>query len=224
MTTQEFSLEFDILYNNIMSNAAPGLNLYEKSVFLTQAQERLVHSLYRGEGELHGIETTEETAQVLKEIITTSTLPIIKDEVLLPSNLLYILREEVDIPKDRITCNTITFSEVIPATTDTISRLLKNPFKGIKAGIFLRLLEGNKAKLYGNYEAKNYRVTYLRRPNPIILEDLPTESIENEDGSISDIRLSINGISNKTECELNHILHRRILDIAVQLAKISWRS
>ena len=38
MTTQEFSNEFDILYNNIMSNSAPGLNEYEKSIFLTQAQ------------------------------------------------------------------------------------------------------------------------------------------------------------------------------------------
>ena len=37
MTTQEFSLEFDILYNNITSNQAPGLTEYEKSVFLTKA-------------------------------------------------------------------------------------------------------------------------------------------------------------------------------------------
>lgn len=37
MTPDEFSNEFDILYNNIMSNKAPGLNVYEKSVFLTIA-------------------------------------------------------------------------------------------------------------------------------------------------------------------------------------------
>jgi len=37
MTTGEFSNEFDLLYNNIMSNSAPGLNEYEKSVFLTKA-------------------------------------------------------------------------------------------------------------------------------------------------------------------------------------------
>lgn len=37
MSTQEFSNEFDVLYNNIMSNAAPGLDGYEKSVFLTKA-------------------------------------------------------------------------------------------------------------------------------------------------------------------------------------------
>ena len=42
MDIKEFSAEFDILYNNITSNIAPGLTEYEKSVFLTQAQEQLV--------------------------------------------------------------------------------------------------------------------------------------------------------------------------------------
>jgi hypothetical protein len=37
MSVNEFSREFDILYNNIMSNAAPGIDDYEKSVFLTKA-------------------------------------------------------------------------------------------------------------------------------------------------------------------------------------------
>lgn len=46
MTTSEFSNEFDILYNNISSNAAPGVTEYEKSVFLTMAQEELVKEIY----------------------------------------------------------------------------------------------------------------------------------------------------------------------------------
>jgi hypothetical protein len=37
MTTSEFSNQFDVLYNNITSNQAPGLDEYEKSVFLTKA-------------------------------------------------------------------------------------------------------------------------------------------------------------------------------------------
>ena len=48
MTNKEFSYEFDILYNNIMSNQAPGLDDYEKSVFLTKAQENIVLELYSG--------------------------------------------------------------------------------------------------------------------------------------------------------------------------------
>lgn len=42
MTTREFSDEFDVLFNNIMSNQAPGLDEYEKSVFLTKAEKQLV--------------------------------------------------------------------------------------------------------------------------------------------------------------------------------------
>lgn len=46
MTNQEFSNEFDVLYNNITSNQAPGLNEYEKSVFLTKAQDQLVNEYF----------------------------------------------------------------------------------------------------------------------------------------------------------------------------------
>ena len=33
MPNQEYSNEFDVLYNNIMSNQSPGLDAYDKSVF-----------------------------------------------------------------------------------------------------------------------------------------------------------------------------------------------
>ena len=46
MTTQEFSNEFDVLYNNIMSNQAPGLDEYEKSVFLTKAQLEILKNYF----------------------------------------------------------------------------------------------------------------------------------------------------------------------------------
>lgn len=49
MTVEEFSNEFDILYNNVMSNQAPGLNEYEKSVFLTKAQAEIIKSYFLGE-------------------------------------------------------------------------------------------------------------------------------------------------------------------------------
>ncbi|MCI5629004.1 MAG: hypothetical protein MR840_02665 [Solobacterium sp.] len=46
MTTQEFNTEFDVLYNNIASNGAPGINEYEKSVFLTKAQNELIKAYF----------------------------------------------------------------------------------------------------------------------------------------------------------------------------------
>lgn len=46
MTNTEFSNEFDVLYNSITSNQAPGLDEYEKSVFLTKAQDEIVKSYF----------------------------------------------------------------------------------------------------------------------------------------------------------------------------------
>ena len=46
MKVDEFSNEFDILYNNITSNQAPGLDEYEKSVFLTKAQDEIIKSYF----------------------------------------------------------------------------------------------------------------------------------------------------------------------------------
>lgn len=46
MTNREFSNEFDVLYNNITSNQAPGLDEYEKSVFLTKAQDEVIKAYY----------------------------------------------------------------------------------------------------------------------------------------------------------------------------------
>lgn len=50
MTCEEFSNEFDILYNNVMSNQAPGLDEYEKSVFLTRAQDDIVKRYFTPKG------------------------------------------------------------------------------------------------------------------------------------------------------------------------------
>ena len=49
MTTAEFSNQFDLLFNNISSNQAPGLNEYEKSVFLTKAQDEIVKNYFQAE-------------------------------------------------------------------------------------------------------------------------------------------------------------------------------
>ena len=46
MTNEEFSNEFDVLYNNITSNQAPGLDEYEKSVFLTKAQSEILREYF----------------------------------------------------------------------------------------------------------------------------------------------------------------------------------
>lgn len=49
MNVIEFLDEFNVLYNNINSNQAPGLDEYQISVFMTKAQDELLKNLFVGE-------------------------------------------------------------------------------------------------------------------------------------------------------------------------------
>lgn len=46
MSVEEMDNMFDVLYNNITSNQAPGLNAYEKSVFLTKGQDEILKNYF----------------------------------------------------------------------------------------------------------------------------------------------------------------------------------
>lgn len=98
MSNTEFSNQFDILYNNIMSNAAPGLSEYEKSVFLTQAQRDIIIGVYNGR-EVPGLsfESVEEARRYLSELVEEITFKEIdfKELIELPNDLWFITLEQV---------------------------------------------------------------------------------------------------------------------------------
>lgn len=82
MTTQEFSVEFDILYNSIASDAAPGFNDYEKSVLLTQAQEELIKAYFSAKKNKvrEGFDDSVERQYDFSSIIKTVSLENIDDK------------------------------------------------------------------------------------------------------------------------------------------------
>ena len=59
---------------------------------------------------------------------------------------------------------------------------------------------------------KSYTLRYVRRPKPIILANLKSEYGD----------VSINGETEISQCELNPLVHREILQRAVELAKITY--
>ena len=60
MTSEEFSNEFDILLNTYAADGVITVDEYDKSVFLTKAQESLVIDLYTGRlQQIGGFELTE---------------------------------------------------------------------------------------------------------------------------------------------------------------------
>ena len=221
MTTQEFSNEFDILYNNIMSNSAPGLNEYEKSIFLTQAQEALVLDIYRGKFDENSFESTEEVSDYINTLVRQSKITdtvegngISTNSVFyqLPNDIWFITYESVILRANNLDRKNGQEVIVKPITQDEYCSISKNPFRGANDRRVLRLLSDNKAELISKYRIESYLIRYLSKPEPIILDNLST------------YRVTINGKSEITECKLNPAVHRILLNRAVQLAKSIWTS
>lgn len=213
MTNQEFSIEFDILYNNISSNKAPGLNEYEKSVFLTKAQEEIITELYTGRnGTQNSFEETEELRRYLNSLIVTAGCPPYsgedKDFIKVTNiSMLFSLPEDVlFITRERVLTSTYLEVEVYPVSQDELSKILKNPFRGPSKTRALKLDAGhNIIEIIYKGEISSYSLRYIKKPNPIILVDLEDD-------------LSINGQSEESKCELDSSIHRTILERAVALA------
>lgn len=78
--SQEWLDQFDVLYNNITSNQAPGLDVYEKSVFLTKAQEQIIKSYFNPKenkvGE--GFDDSEKRQIDFSMLMRTKSIDIIK--------------------------------------------------------------------------------------------------------------------------------------------------
>ena len=224
MTCGEFSLEFDLLYNNIMSNKAPGLSEYEKSLFLTQAQESIVLDIYSGKyGD--SFERTEETTSYLNQLLKQRTydsgeftegnkLDTRSVFITLPEDIWFKTGETAYIIDNFYKCNVDGLREVMvfPVTQDTLVRTKRSPFRGPNERRILRLDSGkNQVELISNYEIHSYTVRYLSRPEPIILKELPQG-------------LTIGGKSSPQTCLLNTAIHKAILSKAVLIAKSSWES
>ena len=221
MTNPEFSSEFDILYNNITSNAAPGLNEYEKSVFLTRAQESIILEIYDGRFNDDSFESTEEVTSYINSLVKQArlTTPMQQQGISehsvfyqLPEDLWFITYESARLQDDRLGCKNGYEVIVRPITQDTYNRVSSNPFRGYGENRVLRLTMNNLSELISKFNIESYFIRYISKPEPIILEDL------------SDYGVSIDNKTQVTECKLNPAIHRTILNRAVKLAKAVWTS
>lgn len=219
MTNEEFSNEFDTLVN---SNSASlplltplGFDEYEKSVFLTKAQESVVISLYKGTLTGDSFEKTEELRRYLDSLVKTySTSEQVVGNVLtsnsylfkLPKDTWFITYEAVESKDKRLGCAKGSTMEVVPVSQDELYKTNRNPFRMPNERRVLRLdADGNTVELISVYSIDKYWIRYLSKPDPIILIDLPEG-------------ITINGESKATECKLNPAIHRVILEMAVSLA------
>ena len=139
MTLEEFSTEFDVLYNSITSNAAPGFNDYEKSVLLTLAQEELIKSYFVANNNTTGVGLdgsqkrhydfstlikVKTLNNIIDSILTTGVdVPVFKDAnniFLVPNDVFLVLNEYLTVKNNSYT--------VFPISYDSYNLLMSKPF------------------------------------------------------------------------------------------------
>lgn len=222
----QMSLEFDTLFNNIMSNQAPGLNGYEKSLLLTKAQDEIVknHLNLRSRGNLvqTGVDDSAKRQIDFSSIIeTVSASKHSKDDVSvirndarstlydMPAGILMVLNETANVGNDQL--------QVVPLQYGEYTRLMQKPYKYPLKGQVWRLQNaGGVVELIAHYgeTISQYVIRYIRQPKPIVLEDI------DEELALTDA--SGNRFSSASPCELDHVLHEEIVQRAVELAKAVW--
>lgn len=245
MTNEELSNEFSTLLNSYGSIGQFGeqasareivLNEYEKSVFLTQAQDIIVKSYYertmnpQGSGFDDSSRRQADFSSLIKvvELVPqTSSLPVMFDsrsilfklptvDALGTSAVLLIIQEKLCKYQGQ---NIVKEFVVKPISHEEYDRQMSKAYgKPLKKQAWRLFLNQNTGfdvmseviprDTLGSGESWRYRVRYVKRPRPIVLEDLPDN-------------LSIDGISTETTCELHPILHMDVLMKAVELAAAS---
>lgn len=199
---------------------------YEKSVFLTEAQDDLVKALYNGTNELNEtFENTEEMRRCLDKLVNTyETSEAIDPSTLIdninlfdqkgsiytffstPSDRLFIIYELVKFGTNATQCLNNRIAGVTPCKHDELFKRIDNPFRGPNRNRVLRLnVSEDIVEIISRYEITSYICRYIRKPSPIILVELPDE-------------MSIHGKNTTSECELDDITHDAILTLAVNKA------
>lgn len=229
MTTQEFSNEFDVLYNNIMSNQAPGLDEYEKSVFLTKAQLEILKNYFNPKGNKYG-QGFDENAK--RQIDFSTLITVAKPSQYTPKggyvkfddrSQLYKMPQDILLMLNETGINTVDgvkrLISIIPMNYEEYARLMSKPWKQPLKNQGWRLFQSTGgvdfiSEVVIKYDSTltDYKIRYVKRPKPIILANLADEYSN----------VSIEGINTITECELDPILHPEILQRAVELAKSAY--
>ena len=131
----------------------------------------------------------------------------------MPDDVLVFVNESLTVTRDT---NTVYLS-VIPISYIEYSRQMSKPFKRPTHYQAWRLINstdtpaGECDLIAGpNDTITKYTARYIKRPSPIVLVDLDAEGV------------SIEGVDEATECELDPILHEDILQRAVELAKAAY--
>ena len=218
MTIKEFSDQFDTLldsykvpdeFGRVENLVTIKLDEYEKSVLLTEAQDMILKATFQGafdlseQGQVYfsGLITVGEGTHIIGDTYSDNGKLFT-----LPDNVFWILNERVvDSQNNKYVVKPINYTEYDRILSKAYAKPLKRQawrlYQGADTEAATPLAE---IVVRNSNDISEYLVRYIRKPIPIILEDLGD--------------LTINNVSTPSECELHPIVHHDILNRAVDLA------
>lgn len=257
MTAQEFSSEFDLLYNNVSSNQAPGFTEYEKSVFLTKAQDEIIKNYFTnvqgGNKYQQGIEDSEKRYADFSALLnaaelsaeTTGVTPFdergkifkLPDGTTPSDNpkpkVMIVITETFKTKKEANAVTDLDSYQVVPLRFDEYIRLMSKPSRDpLKKQVWKLMgnseLGNGSIEIVPHWKDKNNATNklvlkYIRKPYPIILEDLSSQGLTIEGYKGTGGSTTGTAVSGKACCELAEELHPEILQRAVELAKVFYQ-
>ena len=232
-TVKEWSDAFDVLFNEVMSNASASLDEYDKSIFLTKGQEEVIKNYFNPKGNKYqeGFDDNAKRQSDFATLMKVATLDADTNYTKFdsrstaykfPSDFFIAVNEQYQVTGGS-PAKTYPYT-IIPLSYTDYNRVMQKPYKYPPKSQVWRLITGKVTtsgnevpvvEIIGRYNPSgtlSYKLRYVRRPKPIILVDLTTV----------DNNLSINGETGATPCELPEHIHEEILQRAVELAKAAY--
>jgi len=228
MDYKEFKTEFNLAYNNVSSNQAPGFDDVEISMYLSKAQVTLVDALYAE------FEKSEEARRKLANLIETKRLskadipisniihPEYTTNYALPEDVRYIINEQVKMNSKASECVVSKFINIQPCSHDEINTIIKNPFRfNNKRAIRLDTSYNNNSYIEILTKDKNieyYQIRYIKNPEPIFLYS-SLDYDDTIDGKTAPTTLQ-DGVDLGS---LPKETHRQIVEIAAKMAYADYK-
>ena len=221
---------FNLRYNNLNSGVAPGLNDFEISLLLTDAQKQIIDEYYTGLfAKRQPFESVERLRKNLSVItVENPNVTLEFSEFLFRTYLSYMATLPQDtwrvfyehaIVLDEVPCLGETAIVVKPVRHDELDKFLKNPFKSPSDYFVLRTDINGKHQLLSKYPLKSYCIRYIKFPDPFIISDL--REIDQSDGWAK-----IEGRwtpKNSIPCIFDNFVEDIIIDRAVELAMVGYK-
>lgn len=239
MTAKEMSDSLDTLLNAYSQNPDFGkdtslmdirLDEYEKSVYLTHAQDNIVKNYFQKNtaNDGNGFDDSERRQIDYSTLITTnggenvtSSSKTFDDDSLVfkfPTDVLFVLNEKITIKKSNV--KTAEYV-VVPINYNDYDRYKSKPYTKPLRKQAWRLLNNDSGKIaeiilkndLEEDEVATYKMRYVKRPKPILVADFTGMDL-----TFAGYEAGSDGNYGPQDCELDPIIHRDIVAEAARLA------